>query len=129
MGKYFNQEEMNSDSEKYQVRRPDFLYGRAARNLAAAIIMSALEGLVWLGLGAGKDLVIICSVIGVIMAIAIVCCLISAVEQYGWAKDAERDAILDKLDQINSSIERVYNMDYSINMHIHEGMHPEEHKQ
>lgn len=129
MGKYFNQEEMNSDSEKYQVRRPDFVYGRATRNLAAAIIMSALEGLVWLGLGAGKDLVIICSVIGVIMAIAIVCCLIAAVEQYGWAKDAERDAILDKLDKINSSIERVYNMEYSINMHIHEGMHPEEHKQ
>ena len=131
MGKYESPKEMNSDSEKYQTRQPNFIYGRAGRNLAAAIIMSFFAGVLLLictMVNLQLNIMLFCGIGAVILVLAVIGCLISAAEQYGWAKDAERDEILEKLDQINKNIERVYNMEYSISMQIHDGAHQEDEK-
>lgn len=133
MGKYSNQEEMNSDSEKYYKVNQRGMYKRVAGNLTAVILCVFVFAPILYALSTSgsrdKGSHIFVVLASIVVAILFISCLICAVENYMGAKDAEWNEMAEKLDQINSSIERVYNMEYSINMHIHEGMHPEERKQ
>ena len=109
MGKYFDMEQKDSDSEKYQAWEPECVYGKAGKSMAAVIlilVLGPLLSLAWLIPGVGWEIRVLCGVVAVILTMALVGCLISAVEQYCWAKDAERDAVLERLDRINRSLEQ-----------------------
>ena len=109
MGKYFDMEQKDSDSEKYQAWEPECVYGKAGKSATAAILilfLGPLLSLAWLIPGAGQEARLVCGVVAFCLAVAFIGYLISAVEQYCWAKDAERDAVLERLDRINRSLER-----------------------
>lgn len=60
---------------------------------------------IWFALGTkSHDFALTCWAGAFVLSVAIIGCLISAAEQYGYAKDAERDAILEKLEEINKGI-------------------------
>lgn len=121
---------IESDGEK-QI----FLYETAGKQLSR-VAGKFVWGSIIFGLGVGllqtlhNDIGIGCVAIGSIISLLLFALAIdnlsNGIYNYTMAKDSERDAILEKLDQINSNIERVYNMGYSINMQIHEGMYPED---
>lgn len=50
---------------------------------------------------------IFCIILMGILGIVVIACIITAIENYMWAKDAEMNSILEKMDQINYAIAKL----------------------
>lgn len=105
--------------------KPRWIYRKAATNLNAVIICAFVLGpIFYFILGSIKPQGpewLICVLGIVILAIIIIVCLSSAISNYMLAKDAERDEILEKLEQINSNIERFNKSEVQILERLRQG--------
>lgn len=109
MGKYFSPKETNTVPEWNQAVHPRRTYSKVATNLNAVIVCGLFLGpIVFFLFNAFEptsNARFICSIAAIILGIIIIVSLSSAAENYMSAKDAERDEIVEKLEQINSNIE------------------------
>lgn len=89
--------------------KPRWIYRKTATYLNTVIVCAFVLGpIVFFILGSIKPQGLewfICVLGIVILAIIIIVCLASAISNYMLAKDAERDDILEKIEQLNRNIE------------------------
>ncbi|MBR3688956.1 MAG: hypothetical protein IKL85_07775 [Lentisphaeria bacterium] len=109
MGKYFSPKETNTDPVWNQAVHPRRTYSKVATNLNTVIVCGLFLGpIVFILFNAFEPTSkerFLCLIAAIILGIIIIVSLSSAAENYMSAKDAERDEIVEKLEQINSNIE------------------------
>ena len=93
--------------ERYEQRTSRNYYRRTTGSITAIIICSFFIFLLHL---VGKVMIddqsvqIFCIILMGILGIVVIACIITAIENYMWAKDAEWNEIIEKLEGINKGI-------------------------